>query len=118
MTTKTKKEPTKRSSNKIGTGDSGAADGSEALVTSIATKEELKSFLLSIRDKMAEQSAASIFAVSAVHHILTLPNIYSILDNENKEIARDIWLRLKQSGMQLRNPPLLFRPEEDSHSAG
>lgn len=113
MTTKSKKETAKKPAK------NGSGDGVEGVVSSITTKDELKSFLLSIRDKMAEQSAASIFAVSAVHHILSLPNIYSILDNENKEVARDIWLRLKQSGMQLRNPPLLFKPEEEeSQSVG
>lgn len=110
MTTKAKKETTKKPIK---------TSSAEGAVGSITSKEELKSFLLSIRDKMAEQSAASIFAVSAVHHVLNLPNIYSLLDNENKEIARDIWLRLKQAGLQLRNPPLLFKPEEEeSHSAG
>jgi hypothetical protein len=49
-----------------------------------------------------------------MNFVLNLPNIYNLLDNENKELARDIWLRIKQSGMQLRNPPMLFQPEEDS----
>lgn len=80
----------------------------------ITTKEELKTFLLGIRDRMTDQSAAAIYAVSAINYALNLPTIYTLLDNENKEIARDIWLRIKQSGMQLRNPPLLFQPEEDS----
>jgi hypothetical protein len=78
----------------------------------ISTKEDLKTFLLGIRDRLADQSAAAIYAVSAINFALNLPTIYTLLDNENKEIARDIWLRVKQSGMQLRNPPLLFQPEE------
>jgi hypothetical protein len=110
-TTKPKKEAAKKPASKNG----GGADG----LPTITTKEELKTFLQSLRDKMREQVAASIFAVSAIHYVLNLQNIYTVLDNENKEIARDIWLRLKQSGMQLRNPPLLFRPdEEDSQAAG
>jgi hypothetical protein len=116
MTTKTKKEAGKKT---IKAGSGNGADGMAAEISTgqIASKEDLKQFLNSIRDKMQEQAAASIFAVSAVHHVLSLPNIYSILDNENKEIARDIWLRLKQSGMQLRNPPLLFRPDEENSSS-
>ena len=82
-------------------------------VAAITTKEELKTFLLSIRDKMTDHSAAPIYAVSAMNFALNQPSIYQLLDNENKEIARDIWLRIKQSGMQLRNPPMLFQPEED-----
>ena len=39
---------------------------------------------------------------------------YCLKAAENKEIARDVWLRLKQAGLQLRNPPILFGPEEDT----
>ncbi|MBX7145593.1 MAG: hypothetical protein K1X79_14170 [Oligoflexia bacterium] len=79
----------------------------------ITTKEQLKTFLVEVRDRLADQSAAAVYAVTAINHMMSLPSIYSLLDNETKEIARDIWLRIKQSGMQLRNPPLLFQPEED-----
>lgn len=105
-TAKVKKEA-KKTSAKVS-----SADGEN--FGAISTKEELKTFLLGIRDRMTDQSAAPIYAVSAVNYALNLPAIYTLLDNENKEIARDIWLRIKQSGMQLRNPPLLFQPEEDS----
>jgi hypothetical protein len=78
----------------------------------ITTREELKTFLLSVRDRMADQSAAAIYAVSAMNYMLNMPNVYALIDNETKEIARDIWLRIKQSGMQLRNPPFLFQGDE------
>lgn len=104
--TKTKKESKKAPAKGAGT----EVDAFGA----ISTKEELKTFLLGVRDRMTDQSAAAIYAVSAINFALNLPAIYTLLDNENKEIARDIWLRIKQSGMQLRNPPLLFQPEEDS----
>lgn len=103
---KTKKEPKKTTPKASQTDGEGFG--------SIASKEDLKAFLVGIRDKMTDQSAAPIYAVSAMNFALNLPTIYTLLDNENKEIARDIWLRIKQSGMQLRNPPLLFQPEEDS----
>lgn len=78
----------------------------------ISTKAELKKFLLRIRDRMDEDIAAPIYAVIALNHILSMSNIYTLLDNENKEVARDIWLRVKKSGMQVRNPPMLFSPDE------
>jgi len=77
----------------------------------ISSKAELKNFLQVLRDRMAERAAAPIYAVSAMNHVLTLPKVYDLLDNENKEIARDIWLRIKQSGMQVKNPPMLFGDE-------
>ena len=78
----------------------------------VSTKSELKKYLQRIRDRMGEEVAAPIFAMAALNQILCMPTIYTLLDNENKEIARDIWLRLKKSGMQLRNPPMLFAADE------
>ena len=80
----------------------------------IATKADLKKFLVRIRDRMADESAAAIYAASAMYYVLGLNNIYEILDSENKEIARDIWLRLKTAGFQMRNPPLLFGADEET----
>ena len=79
----------------------------------ISSKSELKNFLQILRDRMTDRTAAPIYAVSAMNHVLTLPKIYDLLDNENKEVARDIWLRIRQSGMQVKNPPLLFGDESD-----
>lgn len=79
----------------------------------ITTAADLKAFLQSVRDKMTEEVAAPIYAMSAMNRVLNMSNIYDLLDNDNKEIARDIWLRLKQAGMQLHTPPLLFSAEED-----
>lgn len=79
----------------------------------VSTKVELKSFLLNVRDKMAEGSAAAIYGLSAINFVLNLPDVAGLLDNENKELARDIWLRVRQSGLQVRNPPMLFGEDED-----
>ncbi len=95
---------------KTGKGTENGASEEQAFGT-ISTRADLKGFLLNIRDKMAEETAAPIYALSAMNHLMTLPEIYGLIDNENKEIARDIWLRLKQAGLQLRNPPLFFTAE-------
>jgi hypothetical protein len=86
--------------------------GQEKAAAQIDTKENLKEFLLNIRDKMADRTAAPIYALTALNHVMTLPNAGDLLADENKEIARDIWLRLKQAGFQLKNPPVLFETEE------
>ena len=90
-----------------------AVAGTFKNVGEIANESDLKAFLLSIRDKMAEELAAPIFAVSALNHILTSTEFNIYLNDENKEIARDIWLRVRQSGFQVRNPPMLFGNVED-----
>lgn len=78
----------------------------------ISNESDLKAFLLNIRDKMAEQAAAPVYAVSALNQILSTPSLFKLLDEENKELSRDIWLRIKQSGFQLANPPMLFAADK------
>lgn len=95
-----------------GRGADGASAMEDFAAQDIKTKPQLKSFLNSIRDKMGDNSAAPIYAMSAMNHVLTHSAVYDLLDNENKEIARDIWLRIKQSGLQVRMPGLLFSTEE------
>lgn len=77
----------------------------------ITTKQELKEFLISLREKLNDESTATIFAMSALSYVLNLPNIYELFDQDTKECARDLWLRLKTAGMQIKDPPLLFGAE-------
>jgi hypothetical protein len=81
----------------------------------ITSKAELEAFLLNIRDKMDEEVASPIYALTGMNYIMSLPGVYDWLDDETKEIARDIWLRLKQAGFQLRNPPMLFGDAEEGN---
>jgi hypothetical protein len=81
-------------------------------VSDIKSVDDMRQFLLSIRDRMSDQ-CAPVYALAAMNRVLNLSNIYDILDGENKEIARDIWLRLKQAGFHVKTPPMLFDPEED-----
>lgn len=91
-----------------------SAPGTSRIVGEISNEADLKSFLQHIRERMAEDQASAIYVVSEMNQILTDPDIFVFLNDENKEMARDIWLRIKQSGFQLRNPPLLFGQPQDS----
>jgi len=79
----------------------------------ITNSKELKKFLLTIRERMTEEVGSPIYALTALNHVMNLSNINTLLDKECKEVARDIWLRLRQSGFQLRQPPLLFDADEE-----
>lgn len=83
----------------------------------ISSKADLKKFLQDIRDKMAEGIAPAINAMSAMNYVLNLSEINDLLNEENKEIARDIWLRLRQSGIKIKNPPMLFGEEDSAVAA-
>ena len=79
----------------------------------LSSAKEAKKCLLSIRDKMTDNTAPPINVLSVMNYLLSQSEIYDILNDENKEIARDIWLRLRQAGLQVKNPPMLFSPDED-----
>lgn len=79
--------------------------------TQIHTPEDLKRFLRGIIDKMSDDQAPPIYGATAINHLLTRSDIYDLLDNENKELARDVWLRLRSAGFQMKNPPILFGNE-------
>lgn len=83
----------------------------------ISSKAELKSFLTLIKERMDEECAAPIYVVTAMNHALNTADIYQFLDPENKELARDIWLRVIQSGLHVRVPSLLFSAEEEASLA-
>ena len=81
-------------------------------IDTLHSKEDLKRFLNMVLEQMNVDQAAPIYVLTLMNHLLTLADIYEYMDDENKEIARTIWLRMKQQGMQIKNPPLLFGAEE------
>lgn len=74
----------------------------------IKTKKDLETYLKDIRESLKSKTGSSVYALSAVKYALNLENIYEILDQNNKELAREIWMDIKKDGMQVENPPLLF----------
>lgn len=92
--------------------DDSDLNDSQSCFLEVNSKEELKSYLMLLRDKLSDRSAAPVFVLSSLNNILTLPAVYDFLTDETKEIARDIWLRLKRTGFHILPPPLLFKPDE------
>lgn len=88
--------------------------GAETACGEVSSNAELKLFLQSLLDRMGEGQVAPIFAFSAINHLLSTPEIYTLFCAETKELARDIWLRVKQSGLQIRNPVFLFAAEAET----
>jgi hypothetical protein len=55
--------------------------------------------------------------MTAMQQVMTLDAIYDLLDKENREILQEIWVKLSQSGLHLRKPPLLFGDGESQAAA-
>jgi len=83
-------------------------DKEEGATDTKVSREELLAFLLNVRDKLVEGVATPIYGMAAINCLLGLKELYGIIDEELREIARDIWLRLENAGLQLKRPPLLF----------
>ena len=86
--------------------DNGVKESKE--IAKFSTKADLKAFITEVHDKMLKEQAAPIFAMAAMQQIMSLDNIYDLLDSQSKEILQEIWVKLQQSGFHLRKPPLLF----------
>ena len=80
----------------------------EAACEKISSKNELKTYLAEIKEKLAAKKAAPVYVASSMQYIFTLPNIDEVMDKANLETCRGIWMKLKEAGMQLHNPPILF----------
>lgn len=81
-------------------------------INEISNAEDLRAFLINIKEKLTEENAPPMAALAALRYTLNRPDINSLLDNENRELARDIWLHLRQAGLQVKSPSLLFTVEE------
>lgn len=81
-------------------------------LSQIATKADLKAFITDVHEKLLKEQAAPIFAMAAMQQVMSLDNIYDLLDSQSKEILQEIWVKLSQSGFHLRKPPLLFGESE------
>lgn len=81
-------------------------------ITEITSAEDLKRFLTVIRDKMADDSSAPIYSAAVMNYLFNSPSTFSFFTSEVKEVAQEVWIKLKAKGLQVRNPPLLFGDEE------
>jgi hypothetical protein len=86
-------------------------------VAQIVSKDDLRAFITDVRDRLLKDQAAPIFAMAAMQQVMSLDAIYDLMDKENKEILQEIWVKLSQSGLHLRKPPLLFGDGEAQSAA-
>ena len=80
----------------------------EESLPKITTKTELRAFIATVRDKLINQSAPPIYAMAALNHVMSLPEIYELMDTQMKESLQEIWVKLSQAGMHIHKPALLF----------
>ena len=74
----------------------------------ITSRAELKSFISNVRDHLVDNSAPPLFGMTAFNYVLSLPELYDLMDSGAKETLQEIWVKLSQAGLQLKKPPILF----------
>lgn len=95
-------------------GEQEAARDLAVVVEEIASIGQLKDFLNGIRSQLNDKVAPPIYALTAMNYIFRQAKLYELFDKDNREVAREIWLALQQSGLHLRRPPLLFADDDPS----
>ncbi len=74
----------------------------------VYTKKELEAFVAEIGRKVVDKEPAYLHSMLAMNHILRQPNLSELLDKDLREQLKDIWLKLKTTGLHLQDPPVLF----------
>ena len=85
---------------------------SEAQVTTMS-KDDVAAFLVDIEKTVLERDGADMSSLVAINHLLNLPNAETLFDEGLKTQLKDIWIKLKASGIEVEDPPLLFGLPED-----
>ena len=72
------------------------------------TKKEVKTYLADISEKLAEAELPHLHTLVALDRLFRLPNAREIFDEDLSSQAKQLWHKLKASGIDLTDPPLLF----------
>ena len=82
------------------------------------TKREVSGFLTDLSEHVADSQGNYLHSLIALNELLSQPNAEKLFDSELKAKAKEIWIKLKSSGLELNDPPLLFgAPEGDKGSS-
>ena len=72
------------------------------------TRESVGELLGELSKRVIESDRCSVHCMLALNHILTHPDFEKILDDDLRQQVKDIWLKLKSTGIVLADPPVVF----------
>lgn len=72
------------------------------------TKKEITSFLSEIEQQVIASDKNYLHSMLALNEILRQPNTGKLLDKALKDQAKDLWAKIKSTGIELEDPPILF----------
>ncbi len=77
-------------------------------VPQLTSKDEVRSYLAELEKRVIDSEGAYLHSILALNHLLRLPNAAELIDDKMKAQMKDLWLKLKSTGIKLADPPLLF----------
>jgi len=72
------------------------------------SRAEVDSFLDEITQRITESDDYFMHSMLAINQILRQPKARDWLDDDLKTRIRDLWLKIKSTGLELKDPPILF----------
>jgi hypothetical protein len=72
------------------------------------SKKDITAYLADISENLEISSNGCIHSVLALNNLLRQPNAEKLFDEASKKQAQEIWIKIKSTGLQLGDPPLLF----------
>ena len=71
-------------------------------------KEGIRNTLESVARSVVGTQSSYMHSMILLDNLCRLPNARELFDDDLKEQAKDLWLKIKSTGLQLNDPPLLF----------
>lgn len=78
------------------------------------TREEVFNFLNDVSRQLEESQIPPVHTMLALNTMFRAADAKKIFDDELKEKARALWLRIKATGVQVIDPPILFEADLDA----
>ena len=72
------------------------------------TKKDVQAFLDEMSKQISEGKSAYVHSMLALNRVITLPNANELFTEDLKAQAKELWLKVKATGLQLGEPPFLF----------
>ena len=72
------------------------------------TKKEVQAFLDEMSKQIEEGNNAYVHSMLALNKVITLPNADDLFTADLKAKAKELWIKVKATGLQLGEPPFLF----------
>jgi len=72
------------------------------------TKESIRDSLELVARSVVGTQSSYMHSMILLDNLFRLPNARELFDEDLKEQAKDLWKKIKSTGLQLNDPPLLF----------